>query len=208
MTTTARRLLLPPGEVAELCHRIGLVLPPTFAAERAPLHTAGLLRDGAVHPSLATGLAATCSPQLGVLVTSSIGEVAAALGVRGDLGGSLLRAGPSPVEVAAWPAEQLGPELARVVPPLPSGPRPDLHLPVSDLATSQILRRLVVGTLHATVVTPDGVIAQLPWLGTAQGWVAVAPAEVREGVRWVQVRPVEADDLSSCLAPWIAEALA
>jgi len=208
VTTTARRLLLPPGEVAELCHRIGLVLPPAFAAERAPLHTAGLLRDGAVHPSLAAGLAATCSPQLSVLVASTVGEVAAALGVRDDLGGSLLRAGPSPVEVAAWPAERLGPELARVVPPLPSGPRPDLHLPVTDLATSQVLRRLVVGTLHATVVTSAGVVAQLPWLATAEGWLAVTPAEVRDGVRWVHVRAVEADDLSCCLAPWIAEALA
>ena len=46
------------------------------------------------------------------------GDVAAALGIRGDLGGSLVRAGESDVEVAAWPAERLGVELARAVPPV------------------------------------------------------------------------------------------
>jgi hypothetical protein len=62
------------------------------------------------------------------------GDLAAAFGVRADLGGSMLRAGDSDVEVSAWPAQRLGAELERAVPPLGDGPRPTLHQPLTQVA--------------------------------------------------------------------------
>ena len=51
MTATAvarRRLVLPSGEVAALCGRLGLQPPPGFAAEPTAIGTDGLLQDGDV----------------------------------------------------------------------------------------------------------------------------------------------------------------
>jgi hypothetical protein len=185
-----------------------LPLPPGFAAEPGPVRTAGLLREDSVHPSVAAGLAATCSPRVGVLVRCSPGDVAAALGVRGDLGGSMVRAGGSDVEVAAWPAGRLGAELAAAVPALDSGPRPMLHLPLDDLARHPALRREVAGRLEVRVVAPPRVVGRLAWLATPGGWLSLEAAEVRAGVRWATVRPVEPADLPAVVAPLIAMALA
>jgi hypothetical protein len=131
--------VLPADEVAGLCELIGLLVPPGFESPGAPIRTEGLLVDGAVHPSVAAGLIATCSPQIAILARGSVGDVAAVWGVRGDLGGSMVRAGDSDVEVAAWPAVRLGAELRRAV---PAG---------------------LTGTLHLTVVAPPRVVGQLDW---------------------------------------------
>lgn len=205
---TPRRLRLPAAEVAELHGLLGLPLPPGFAAERRPVTTPGLCVDGKVQPALAAGLTVTCAPRVGVLVRSTVGDVAAALGVAGDIGGGLLRVGGSAVEVSAWPVPALGAELARCVPPLPSRPRPVLHLPLPELPRSAGLRESIVGTLHATVVAPGQVVGQVVWLASRAGWLTLEPAEVRGGVRWVAVRPVEPVDLARCIAPLVAEALA
>jgi hypothetical protein len=135
----SRRLVLPIGEVARLCELVGLLIPPGFEAPATPIRTEGLLVDDAVHPSVAAGLLATCSPQIAILARGSVGDVAAVWGVRGDLGGSMLRAGDSAVEVAAWPVERLGPELRRAV---PAG---------------------LTGTLRLTVVAPPRIVGQLDW---------------------------------------------
>jgi hypothetical protein len=63
----------------------------------------------------------------------------------------------------------------------------------------------VTGTLQATVVAA-GVLGQVRWLATEQGWLAVE-AEQRASGRWASVRPVDADDLGSVLAPSLATAL-
>jgi hypothetical protein len=148
----SRRLVLPPGEVAALCGRLDLLIPPGFEADPSPIQTEAVLIDGAVHPSVAAGLAATCIPRLAILLRSSVGDVAAALGIRGDLGGSMVRAGQSDIEVGAWPAARLGAELARAVP---------VALP---------------GVLHITVVAPPRVVGQLLWrCGAGDVGSAVAP---------------------------------
>jgi hypothetical protein len=171
------------------------------------VRTEGLLVDGAVHPSVAAGLAATCAPRVGIAMSTSSGGLAAAFGVRADLGGSLLRAAGSDVEVSAWPALQLGAELARTVPWLGRSDLPVLHLPVSEIAAHPVLRATVAGVLRATVVAPGGVVGQVTWLATASGWLALEPAEARSGVRWAQVRPVEPADLGAAVAPLVAAAL-
>jgi hypothetical protein len=135
----SRRLVLPAGELAGLCGLLGLLVPPGFEAAAARIRTDGLLVDDAVHPSVAAGLVATCSPQLAILARGSAGDVAAAWGVRGDLGGSMARAGTSDVEVAAWPALRLGAELRRV---FPAG---------------------LTGTVRITVVAPPRVVGKLDW---------------------------------------------
>jgi hypothetical protein len=157
----SRRLVLPAGEPAALCALLGLCLPPGFETEPTPVRTERLLVDGAVHPSVAAGLTATCAPRVAILLHSSIGDMAAALGVRGDLGGSMVRAGRSEVEVAAWPAERLGAELVRAVPPA------------------------CVGLLRVTVVAPPHVIGQLVWASTPTGW------QQPVGNRWEPVEPAD-----------------
>jgi hypothetical protein len=194
--TTARRLVLAPGELAGMCARLGLELPPAFRATPDAV--------GEVHPSVAAGLQATCAPAVGVLVSSSFGD--AAFGVRDDLGGSLLRGVESPVEVSVWPAVRLRSELARAVPPLAARPSPPLHLPLDEVP--DVLRPLTVGFLRATVVAPPHVLGVVVWVATSHGWVWLQPAQVRRGVRWVDVRPVEPADLAGAVAPDIAMALA
>ena len=131
----SRRLVLVRGELAALCARLGLLLPPGFEAEVAPVRTDGLLEGHGVHPSVAAGLAATCAPRVGVLLGSTVGEVAAAFGIRGDLGGSIVGAAGTDVEISAWPAEQLGAELQRVA--------------------------SLLGVVRATVVAPPHVVGQV-----------------------------------------------
>jgi hypothetical protein len=210
MTATAmtrRRLVLPPGEVAALCGRLGLLPPPGFAAEPTAIGTDGLLQEGEVHPSVAAGLRATCAPRVWVGLECAALDLAAALGVRGDLGGSLVRAGDSDVEVAAWPVEHLGVELTRAVPVLGDSAMPRLHLPVNALADEPLLRAEVVGALHATVVAPPHVVGRVTWLATPTGWLCLEPAEVHDGVRWAVVRPVRSDEIGAALAPLVAAAL-
>ena len=199
--------MLPAGEVAGLCARLALPLPPDFAATPTGIATQGLLLDGQVHPSVAAGLRATCAPRVGVLLRSTAGDVAAALGVRGDLGGSLVRVGSSDVEVAAWPAERLGVELVRTVPDLGGSARPALHGPLVDLAAAPELRDGVLGVLRATVVAPPYVVGLVTWLATDAGWLALEPAEVRDGVLWARVRPVHPGDIAAAVAPLVAGAL-
>jgi hypothetical protein len=200
----ARRLVLAPGELPALSARLRLLIPPGFDRSPEPIRTEGLLIDGVVQPFLAAALVAACSPQLGVLVTTTVGDVAGAFGARGDVGGSMLRAGGSDVEVSAWPAEQLGRELARAVPPLGSNPLAALHLPLSAIAEHPELRETVIGTLRATVVAPPAVVGHVTWLAAAAGWLALAPAGVHDGVRWATVRPAVPDDLGAAVAPLVA----
>lgn len=195
-TVVARRLVLPPQEVAGMCARLGLSLPVAFGCSPAPVDE--------VHPAVAAGLATTCAPTVGVHVSSTYGE--AALGVRADLGAGLIRAETSDVEVSAWPAVRLGDELARAVADLGSSERPDLHLPLDDVPTA--LRGTAIGFLRATVLAPPQVVGVVVWVATRAGWLALEPAEVRRGARWARVRPVVPADLASCLAPLVAAALA
>lgn len=206
-TLLARRLTVAPDEPAALCARLGLRPPPGFDSQPGAVRTAGLLVDGAVHRCVAAGLAATCAPALAVLMSSTVGDVAAAFGVRGDLGGSMIRAGGSGVELAAWPAERLGAELARAVPPLGLSAQPPLHLPLAEIAMRADLQAEVVGILRATVVAPPHVVGLVGWLATAAGWLAIEPAEARAGVRWATVRPVVPVDIGAAVAPLVGSAL-
>jgi hypothetical protein len=207
-TLAARRLLLPLGEVAELCARLGVLLPPGFTGVPTSIRSEGLLDDDGVHPSVAAGLIATCAPQVAVLVRSSLGDLAAAYGIRADLGGSMLRAGDSDVEVSAWPALRLGAELARGMPQLGMSSLPRLHLPLAEISEHADLRAAVIGILRVNVVAPPDVIGPVVWLATAAGWLALEPADVHRGVRWATVRPVGPDDLGAAVAPLVAAALA
>jgi hypothetical protein len=184
-----------------------LLLPPGFDATPAPTRTEGLLVDDGVHPAVAAGLAATCAPQVAVLVSSTIGDVAAAYGIRDDLGGSMLRAEDSDVEVSAWPALGLGGELARAVPTLGASPIPSLHLPLAEIPARADLQQAVIGMLRATVIAPPAVIGQVVWLATFAGWLWLEPAEARDGVRWAAVRPVKPPDLGAAVAPLVAVAI-
>jgi hypothetical protein len=213
--TAARRLYLTPGELDLLRRRLHLPAPPGFAVDggsgsTARLEELGVITDGAVHPSVAAGLAAACAPRVGVLLTAVVpsADLTAALGVRGEVGGSVAQAATAAAEVATWPAAALGAELARVVPPLGSHPAPALHLPLDALTARGFEDRFgpVTGTLQATVVA-DGVLGQVRWLATEQGWLAVEPAEQGAGSRWASVRPVGVHDLGSLLAPALATAL-
>ena len=211
-TLTARRLVLPPAQVVELCRLVGVPCPPGFdigvrdQAGPAVLSD-DVLVDGRVHRSVAAGIVATCAPRVAVHIASTAGDVTAVFGVRDDLGGSLLRHGASQVEVSAWPAVRLGSELVRAVPVLGCGSREPLHLPLAALADDPGLRDLVVGTLRATVVAPPRVVGQVTWLATAEGWLSLEPAEVRDGARWAVVRPVAPVDLGAAVAPLVAAAL-
>jgi hypothetical protein len=144
----SRRLVIGSGELAGLCERLGLLLPPGFEAQPAAVLTDGLLMAGAVHPSVAAGLTATCSPRVAVLLRTTTSGVAAAFGIRGDLGGSMVGAAESEVEISAWPAERLGEELARVA--------------------------RIMGVLRATVVAPPDVVGQVVCAPDDLG-VAIAP---------------------------------
>jgi hypothetical protein len=217
MTALAvRRIALTPGELDVLRRRLDLPAPPGFGVDggsgsTARLEQLGVTVDGAVHPSIAAGLVAACAPQVGVLVVARARqqEVTAALGVRGELGGSLAQAGKPAVEASVWPAPALGTELARVVPPLSTVEGPALHLPLAELAAGPVvdgLRTSLVGSLRATVVT-DAVVGQVVWLATADGWLAMEPAQSRGGERWVTLRPVQPHDLGPALAPSLATAL-
>ncbi|MCU1590294.1 MAG: hypothetical protein JWP11_1550 [Frankiales bacterium] len=202
----ARRLALQPGETASLCARLGLRLPPGIDRAPRPISTAGVLMDGVVPPALAAGLAVTCAPRVGVHV-STLGGVAAAFGIRGELGASVMRVGEDGREVSAWSPLRLGEELARCVPPLGTGRAAELHLPLADVARSPGLVDAVLGTLRATVVAPPHVMGHVVWLATASGWLSLEPAEVRDGVRWAVVRPVAPADLGACVAPFVGAAL-
>jgi hypothetical protein len=204
----ARRVTLQAGEVSAACRLLGLQPPPGFAAEPTPILAAGVVVDGAVHPAVAATLAAACAPQVGVVVRSDVGPLWAAVGVRGDLGGSLLRCGSSDVEVSTWRAARLGAELARTVPALGSSDRSPLHVPLDELASVPGLDDIVIGTLHATVVAPPAVLGVVVWLATTAGWLTLDPAEAMAGRRWADVRPVQPDELGGALAPFLAAALA
>lgn len=201
-TLTARRLFVSVVELADLSDRLGLDLPPGFSGPPAPHRRS----DDDVHPSLAAGLVATCAPVVGVTVTA-LDTVSAALGLRGDLGGSLLRAGGSEVEVSAWPAVALGHELTRTVPELGASAQPARHLPLAEL-TAETLREPVVGRLQATVVAPPHIVGVVIWLATTSGWLSLEPAEVIDGRRWARLRPVQPQDLAAAVAPFVASALA
>lgn len=203
----SRRLMLAPGEPAALCARLRLRLPPGFGAAPGPVGTDELIADGSGAASVATSMAVACSPRVGVLVTSTVGDVAAAYGVRGELGASLIRAGSSPVELSAWPAQRLGAELARTVPPIGRSSLPLLHLPLADVTERPEVRDVVIGRLRATVAAPPRVLGLVLWLATAEGWLAVEPAQVRDGVRWATVRPADPVDLGAALAPLVAAGL-
>jgi hypothetical protein len=212
----ARRIALTPGELDLLRRRLDLPAPPGFGIDggsgsTARLEQLGVTVDGAVHPSIAAGLVAACAPQVGVLLLARARqqEVTAALGVRGELGGSLAQAGGPAVEASVWPAPALGAELARVVPPLGTAEGPALHLPMAELAAGLVvdgLRAALVGSLRATVVT-DRVVGQVVWLATTDGWLAMEPAQSRGGERWATLRPVQPHDLGAALAPALSTAL-
>jgi hypothetical protein len=57
-------------------------------------------------------------------------------------------------------------------------------------------------------VAPPHVVGLVVWLATAGGWLALEPAEVRDGLRWATVRPVQPDELAAAVAPLLAAALA
>lgn len=190
---TAKRLALPAGQVADLCAQLGLTLPPGFTADPLPCAVEGL----------GPNLAVVCAPAVSVLVSCTLGSEAA-YGVAGDLGGSLLRFDGSDVEVSAWPATRLGAELTRGVPPLPIGERPFLHAPLHEIAELPSLRAAVRGALRVTVIAPPTVLGVLVWLATDAGWLALEPAEVRAGVRWATVCPVEPADLGPAVTPFVA----
>jgi hypothetical protein len=165
------------------------------------VRTPGLIGTDGVHRAVAAGLAAACIPQVGITVCCSVGDVAAALGIRGDLGGSALRAGDSEVELSAWPADRLGDELARAVPALGSSDLQPMHVALTGLGT---LLPEVVGALQATVVVPPLVVGVVVWLATATGWLSIEPAGSEDGVRRAAVRPVQPDDLGAAVAPFVA----
>jgi hypothetical protein len=66
------------------------------------------------------------------------------------------------------------------------------------------LRSEVSGTLTATAIAPPAVLGQVVWLATTGGWLALRPADVRDGVRQVSLTPVTAEDLGAAVAPFIA----
>jgi hypothetical protein len=81
-----------------------------------------------------------------------------------------------------------------------------LHLPLADLPQRTELRD-TVGVLRATVVAPPAVVGVVSWLATTTGWLALEPAEWRDGVRWAHVRPVQRDEIGAAVAPLVAGAL-
>lgn len=157
--TAAGRLVLAPGELDLLAGLLGLQLPPGFAVESATgdrrrLTVLGVLAGGRVEAAVATGLIAVCTPQLAVHVAAVTPEVSvtAALGVRDDVGGSLVRTGVAAVEVSLWRAVGLGGELARLVPPAGE-----------------------TGSLRAIVAAPPHVVGQALWFVRDATWLALEP---------------------------------
>lgn len=196
-TATARRLVLPPGQLAAVCRDLGLTLPPAFAADPVPTSCDVAAID--------SNLTVVCAPELSVLVSCTLGTEAA-LGIVGELGGGLIRYPGSDIEVSAWPAVRLGSELARGVPPLPSGERPTLHAPLREIVDLPFLRAAVRGILRTTVVAPPEILGVVVWLATDAGWLALEPAGMRGRDRWATVHPVESADLGAAVAPYVAMA--
>ena len=181
--TAARRLVLAPGELDLLARLLGLELPPGFAVrdgtgDRARLAALGALVDGRVHASVAAGLEAACAPRLAVLVEAAVPDVAvtAALGVRGDVGGALVRTGPDAVEASLWPAVALRAELARLVPPAGE------H-----------------GSLRATVVAPPDVVGQALWSARDGAWLALQPGGATTAVGATDLGPALAPLVGAAL---------
>jgi hypothetical protein len=218
------RLLLTPGELDLLRGRLNLPAPPGFAVAGASgaggrLAALGVLTGDGVAPAVAADLVAACAPQVAVHVVARLGavEVTASLGIRDGRppsGGGLVRTGPAEVELSGWPVRSLPDELTRVVPPAPVPARATLHVPLDLLRVLsrdpevEALRAAVTGSLRATVVRGTSVVGQVLWLGTDAGWIALEPAEVRDGVRWARARPVGPGHLAPAVAVLVARALA
>jgi hypothetical protein len=215
------RLLLTPGELDLLRGRLGLPLPPGFEVtgpveDRHRLAGLGVLAGDDVVPEVAAALVAACSPQVGVHVAGRLAaaEVTAGLGLCDGQGGALVRTSRAEVELSGWPTLSLPDELTRVVPAAPVPAMAALKVPLDLLSSRsadpevEALRATVTGSLRATVVKGRSVIGQVLWLGTAAGWVALEPGEVRDGVRWATARPVGPHHLASSVAVLVARALA
>ena len=135
--------------------------------------------------------------------------------VIGGAGGS----GDRDLELSSAPAARLGFELARLVPDLPDRsaaagrPRatrlpPDLLVALSRSATTtEPLVGLVAGMTGSLQVVLHScswpAVAQLLWVSTAAGWVALRPEE-RDGESLIELCPVDVRDLGPELARLLA----
>lgn len=229
---TARRVLLSTTALELVRRRVlrhPLVLPPGFGlaatgsgsleAAVALLHHAGVaLPDGddwRVQPAVAADLLVLACPELAVTVRAARPglDVHACVAVSGPRAASLLRTGPTAVQLSALPATGLADELARVV-PAPTG-RPaaaveevPLDVLLGDAAGR--LRGRVTGALHASVVAPraGGAVGSVEWVWDGAGWTGLEALPSRGGRPWVRLVPAVPGDLGAWLAPLLAAAAA
>lgn len=145
--------------------------------------------------------------------------------VAGIVIGGAGDSGDRDLELSSAPAARLGFELARLVPDLPGRsaaagrstaagrPRatrlpPDLLVALSRSATTtEPLVGLVAGMTGSLQVVLHScswpAVAQLLWVSTAAGWVALRPEE-RDGESLIELCPVDVRDLGPELARLLA----
>ena len=235
---TAVRLLLGTDSLELLRRRVlapALDLPPGFRSATAGAATpaaldraaAALRRDGVltaqeeVSAPVAADLHVLAQPELAVLVRARRPglDVTAAVAVRGGLGAGLLRTGPTAVQLSAFPASDLGAELARVVPtPFPTAvpaARTAATVPLDALLEGSTaggaagrLRAATTGTLRAVVVHRGGTAGSVTWVLDGGGWTGLQPLPSSDGRPQVRLVPVGPEDLVRWVAPLAAAALA
>ena len=156
-----RRLLLTVDELDILRDAVGAALPPDFSIQRAvplvaearnavtaTLTSRGLLTTGpdgksSVHPSVVVDFEIINNPELAVSTLAQVDAIVAVAyhAVSGPLGVSLLSVGAGQVELSMYSAGDLGPELARAVPPVPgdSARSAALDVPLDEALTALAL---------------------------------------------------------------------
>src|SRR5262245_31864694 len=171
-TATAHRLELTGAEWLLLCRTAGINPPEGFSpadepaeqdlarAERS-LADRGVLQPGEaaaeLHPSIAANLAVFAIPAALVYVEVSLrgGGLRAAYAVAGLLGASLFTLPDDGVELSMFPSVDLGVELRRCVPEVPSaGGRTTMSRLVPDATTSPVHGRLPLHALSDFGITP------------------------------------------------------
>ena len=218
-----RRLVLPADELPRLGKLGDLHRPRGFTTGQPGRH-----QD--LPPWVAAALARFAAAELLVVTRIHHGELLHRYGlhaVRGESVAGIVIGGAGDcvdrdVELSSAPAARLGFELARLVPDLPghsaaAGQPRATRLPADLLValsrsetTAEPLVGLVAGMTGSLQVVLHScsrpAVAQLLWVSTAAGWVALRP-EQSDGESLIELCPVDLRDLGPEIARLLAGVL-
>jgi hypothetical protein len=192
------------------------------ATADAVLRRRGLVDgDGTLVPAVAANLTVLAAPAVTVRIEVTLPHRArtSLFTVSGGLSAALRQLDDGELELALFPAWELGTELTRAVPDLPehaSTPdRDTVHAYAPQAGAPPVVtgrdrppapRGGALGALLATVTGADGTAAgTVEWLATGTGWLGLESVPGHGGAPGAAVHPSE---LASWLAPALDSALA